>query len=152
MPQLIWSPAALRDVERLYRFLADKNPDAARRAARSIREGMNILHDQPGVGRPVEDMDLPQHDSPPMLTLKVQKALEGADKANAPKRHSIRRWAQAALQQDGVTLSVPLGSAAPKGECVIAWIVTDVNLQPAGSGRGPRCPRGAGGGPLSGRA
>ena len=50
--------------------------------------------------RPVEDMDLPQHDSPPMLTLKVQKALEGADKANAPKRHSIRRWAQAALQQD----------------------------------------------------
>ncbi len=41
---------------------------------------------------------------------------------------------EAALQQDGVTLSVPLGSAAPKGECVIAWIVTDVNLQPAGSG------------------
>ncbi len=40
----------------------------------------------------------------------------------------------AALQQDGVTLSVPLGSAAPKGDCVIAWIATDVNLQPAGSG------------------
>ena len=40
----------------------------------------------------------------------------------------------AALQQDGVTLSAPLGSAAPKGECVIAWIVTDINLQPAGNG------------------
>ena len=48
MPQLIWSPAALRDVDRLYRFLADKNPDAARRAAKSIREGMQILRDQPG--------------------------------------------------------------------------------------------------------
>jgi plasmid stabilization system protein ParE len=57
MPQLIWSPAALRDVERLYHFLAEKNPDAARRAAKAIREGMNILAGQPGVGRPVEDMD-----------------------------------------------------------------------------------------------
>lgn len=56
MPRLIWSPAALRDVERLHRFLANKNPDAARRAAKSIREGMNILCRQPGAGRPVEDM------------------------------------------------------------------------------------------------
>ena len=56
MPQLIWSPAALRDVERLHRFLADKNPDAARRAAKAFREGMQILRDQPGAGRPVEDM------------------------------------------------------------------------------------------------
>ena len=57
MSQLIWSPAALRDVERLYKFLAEKNPDAARRAAKSIREGMQILRDQPGAGRPMEDMD-----------------------------------------------------------------------------------------------
>lgn len=57
MPRLIWSPSALRDVERLYYFLADKNPAAARRAAKSIRESMNILRDQPEVGRPVEEMD-----------------------------------------------------------------------------------------------
>ena len=57
MPQLIWSPEALRDVERHYHFLAEKNPDAARRAAKAIREGMNIRADQPSVGRPVEDMD-----------------------------------------------------------------------------------------------
>ena len=56
MPRLIWSPAALRDVERLHRFLADKNAEAARRAVKSIREGMQILRDQPGVGRPVEDI------------------------------------------------------------------------------------------------
>ena len=40
-----------------------------------------------------------------------------------------------ALQADGVTLSVPLGSPAPKGDCVIAWTVTDINLQPAGRGK-----------------
>ena len=57
MPRLIWSPAALRDVERLYRFLADETPDAARRAAKSIRAGMNILRDQPGAGRPAADME-----------------------------------------------------------------------------------------------
>ena len=57
MPQLIWSPAALRDVERIYKFLAEKNPDAARRAAKAIREGMQILRDQPAAGRPMEDME-----------------------------------------------------------------------------------------------
>jgi len=29
MPRLIWSPSALHDVQRLYRFLAEKNVDAA---------------------------------------------------------------------------------------------------------------------------
>lgn len=41
---------------------------------------------------------------------------------------------EAALQQNTVTLSVALAAAAPKGTCIIAWVVTDVNLQPAGSG------------------
>ena len=57
MPQLIWSPEALADVQRLYRFLVEKNPDVARRAASAIREGMQILADHPDVGRPVDDMD-----------------------------------------------------------------------------------------------
>jgi plasmid stabilization system protein ParE len=55
--RLIWSPAALRDVERLHRFLVEKNRDAARRAVRSIREGVRIIGSQPGVGRPAEDME-----------------------------------------------------------------------------------------------
>lgn len=38
------------------------------------------------------------------------------------------------LQQDGVTLSIQLVAPAPKGSCAIAWVVTDVNLQPAGNG------------------
>jgi plasmid stabilization system protein ParE len=56
MPRLIWSPPALLDVQRLYRFLAPKNLDAAQRAVKSIREGVKVLGHQPGVGRPIEDM------------------------------------------------------------------------------------------------
>lgn len=57
MPQLIWSPEALADVQRLYRFLAEKKPDAGRRAASVIRVEMQIIADYPDVGRPVDDMD-----------------------------------------------------------------------------------------------
>lgn len=57
MPRLIWLPAALIDVQRLYRFLACNNPDAARRAVKTIRLGVSILTQQPGVGRPIENMD-----------------------------------------------------------------------------------------------
>jgi plasmid stabilization system protein ParE len=57
VPRLIWSPPALRDVQRLYRFLAEKSPEAAKRAVKVIRDGVSVLSRQPGVGRPVEDMD-----------------------------------------------------------------------------------------------
>lgn len=56
MARLIWSPAALQDVQRLYDFLAESNPAAARRAAGAIRAGMNILQNVPEVGRPVADL------------------------------------------------------------------------------------------------
>ncbi len=57
MPRLIWSPPALADVQRLYRFLARNNIDAARRAVKYIREGVKTLAPQPGIGRPAEDME-----------------------------------------------------------------------------------------------
>ena len=60
MPQLIWSPAALRDVQRLYRFLSEQNIDAAKRAVKAIRSGVQVLAIQPGVGRPAEEME-PQY-------------------------------------------------------------------------------------------
>ena len=56
MPRLIWSPPALLDVQRRYRFLAPKSPGAATRAVRAIRQSVKVLGQQPGVGRPVEDM------------------------------------------------------------------------------------------------
>ncbi|MDR3054659.1 MAG: type II toxin-antitoxin system RelE/ParE family toxin [Zoogloeaceae bacterium] len=56
MPRLSWSPPALRDVQRLYRFLVTKNPDAAKRAVKAIRQGIRVLAAQPQIGRSIEDM------------------------------------------------------------------------------------------------
>ena len=56
MSRLIWSPQALLDVQRLYRFLAVKNIDAATRAIKIVRQGVKVLGHQPGIGRPVDDM------------------------------------------------------------------------------------------------
>lgn len=57
MPRLIWSPPALRDVQRFYRSLACKNPGAAKRAAQAVRQGVKLLGHQPQIGRPIEDME-----------------------------------------------------------------------------------------------
>jgi plasmid stabilization system protein ParE len=56
LARLIWTPAALQDIARLHRFLAPKNPGAARRAIRAIREGVRLLTRYPEIGRPVEEM------------------------------------------------------------------------------------------------
>lgn len=57
MPRLIWSEPALRDVQRLYRFLAEKNTNAASRAVKAIRAGVKVLARHPEIGRPAEDME-----------------------------------------------------------------------------------------------
>ena len=57
MSRLIWTAPALADVQRLYRFLALKDVDAARRAVGAIRSGVKVLAHQPDLGRPMEDMD-----------------------------------------------------------------------------------------------
>ena len=57
MAALIWSPGALRNVQCLYRFLASKNPDAAKRAVKAIRNGVKILASHPAMGRPAEEME-----------------------------------------------------------------------------------------------
>ena len=48
---------------------------------------------------PMEGGDAPAV-AEPMLNLFVQKAVEGVDRINAPKKHQVRRWAQAALLHD----------------------------------------------------
>ncbi|THF63777.1 rRNA maturation RNase YbeY [Pseudothauera nasutitermitis] len=49
---------------------------------------------------PVELGELPAPAHEPELALTVQKALGEADKAFAPRKHRIRRWARAALRRD----------------------------------------------------
>jgi plasmid stabilization system protein ParE len=56
MSRLIWSPAALQDMQRLHRFLASKNPDSARRAIAAVRKGVKTLQTQPALGRTVAGM------------------------------------------------------------------------------------------------
>lgn len=59
MPRLSWTPGALRDVQRLYRFLANKNQPAAQRAVVAIQQGVRVLGLQPGIGRPLALEDMP---------------------------------------------------------------------------------------------
>ena len=56
MPRLKWSPHSLRDMVRLYDFLAPKSRDAAKRAVKAIRQGVKLLGKHPEMGRPVEDL------------------------------------------------------------------------------------------------
>lgn len=54
--RLTWSAPALLDVQRLYRVMASKNIDAAKRAVNTFRRGLAVIGQQPGAGRPIEDL------------------------------------------------------------------------------------------------
>jgi hypothetical protein len=56
MPQVIFAPSAIRDLERLREFSRPKNPAAAKRAGESIVKAVKVLGLQPQIGRPVPDM------------------------------------------------------------------------------------------------
>lgn len=51
MAQVVYSRNSLANLERLYRFLAEKNPGAAARAIRTIREKIKFLARHPRLGR-----------------------------------------------------------------------------------------------------
>jgi len=74
MPPLKWSPQSLRDVVRLHDFLAPKSSDAAKRAVKALRQGIQGLGKHrrwvarrraanriPGVGRRVRQRSLCRH-------------------------------------------------------------------------------------------
>lgn len=60
MPRLTWSDNALRGIQKVYRFLADKDMDAAKAAAKAIKKEAGILAKFPEAGRPADDLD-PEH-------------------------------------------------------------------------------------------
>ena len=53
MPQVIFSPAAFRDLERLRAFLNSKSRLAAKRAAATIIQAIQTLAAHPEIGRPI---------------------------------------------------------------------------------------------------
>lgn len=56
MPQVIFAPAAIRDMQRLREFLRPKNADAAHRAGEAIRQGVKMLGAYPRMGRLVDEL------------------------------------------------------------------------------------------------
>jgi len=61
MPSVvIWSPAAVECIKRLYNFLAEKNIEAAKAAAALLFKQAEILETFPNAGRPAEDLN-PEH-------------------------------------------------------------------------------------------
>ncbi len=56
MPRVIFTPAAIRDLERLRAFLRPKNPSAAKRAGEAIAQGVQALGAHPHMGRLVEEL------------------------------------------------------------------------------------------------
>jgi plasmid stabilization system protein ParE len=55
MARLAWSPGAAKNLERICEFLAEKNPGAARRAAKAIKDGAETLPAHPEIGRMFDD-------------------------------------------------------------------------------------------------
>jgi plasmid stabilization system protein ParE len=55
MPRLRYADGALADIERPYRFLAAKNPDAAQRAVAAILEQIEILERHPQLAPEIDD-------------------------------------------------------------------------------------------------
>lgn len=56
MPQVIFTPRAIRDLPSLRDFLRPKSAGAARRAGEVIRQGVKILGAHPRLGRMVDDL------------------------------------------------------------------------------------------------
>ena len=50
MAQVVYSPNAVSNLARLHQFLDEKNPEAARRALRTIRDRLTILSRFPRLG------------------------------------------------------------------------------------------------------
>lgn len=55
-----WLPQAIQGVQRAYRFLAEKDIEAAKAAAGIILQQAHILEKFPNAGRPADDLD-PEH-------------------------------------------------------------------------------------------
>ncbi|MDL2226631.1 type II toxin-antitoxin system RelE/ParE family toxin [Deltaproteobacteria bacterium OttesenSCG-928-M10] len=60
MPHLKWTENSLRGVQKVYRFLAQYDLEAAKAAVKTIQNKAAILKRHPEAGRPADDLD-PEH-------------------------------------------------------------------------------------------
>lgn len=61
MREIVWLESAVNDVVRLREFIANNNPNAARKAASTIKDAALHLIETPSLGKPVKDL-LPYRD------------------------------------------------------------------------------------------
>ena len=54
MARVAYAPGAVRDLERLWDFLAEHEPDAAPVAVKAIADAVSVLERHPQIGRPAE--------------------------------------------------------------------------------------------------
>ena len=54
---LLYTERALHDLERLFEFVAEKDPDAAGRVGRQLLDSLERLAGQPGIGQALEGSD-----------------------------------------------------------------------------------------------
>ena len=54
MATIVYSPAAIAHLERLFEYLAEKNPSSAMDAVTAIRSAVELLGQHPLIGRAVE--------------------------------------------------------------------------------------------------
>ncbi len=50
--RVVWSPEARQDLREIYLYLAADKPDAARALHKRIKQGVQLLRDNPHIGRP----------------------------------------------------------------------------------------------------
>jgi plasmid stabilization system protein ParE len=55
---LIWSQTALKDTQRLYRFLASKHQPSAQKAMTAIRSSVEKLRQFPQLGKPIDGLPI----------------------------------------------------------------------------------------------
>lgn len=56
MSQVIYSPSAVRDLNRIRQFLKSKDPRAAARAGQTIISSMREVAKLPSIGKPIDQM------------------------------------------------------------------------------------------------
>lgn len=56
MPQVVFSSAAIRDLQWLHDFLSSHSPAAAHKAARAIRRSLRTLEEQPRLGKLIDGL------------------------------------------------------------------------------------------------
>jgi probable rRNA maturation factor len=79
--------------------VADSDKSAPAISVRPCASNVISLRVELPSDSPLEYEDVSQGTGP-MLNLFIQKAVDGMDRDNAPKKHQMRRWAKAALLHD----------------------------------------------------